>query len=45
MKNIAVLMGDGVASEILDSAVKVLNKISDVYKIDFNFEYFSIKLS
>lgn len=42
MKNIAVLMGDGVASEILDSAVKVLNKISDVYKIDFNFEYFSI---
>lgn len=39
MKNIAILVGDGVASEILDSAVSVLNRISDVYNIKFNYNF------
>lgn len=39
MKNIAVLMGDGTAGEILASAICVLNKISEVYNIKFNFNY------
>ncbi|MBR5304809.1 MAG: 3-isopropylmalate dehydrogenase [Candidatus Gastranaerophilales bacterium] len=39
MKNIAVLLGDGVAGEILDSAVKVLNKVAEVYKLEFNYNY------
>ena len=42
MKNIAVLVGDGVASEILDSAISVLDKVSQVYKINFNYNYASI---
>lgn len=39
MKNIAVLLGDGVASEILSSAVAVLDKISEIYNIKFNYNY------
>ena len=39
MYNIAVLMGDGVASEILDSAVCVLDKVSSVYDLKFNYNY------
>lgn len=39
MKNIAVLMGDGVSGEIITSAVKVLNKIDEVYKFGFNYIY------
>jgi len=39
MKNIAVLLGDGVAVEILDCATKVLDKISDIYKLKFNYNY------
>jgi 3-isopropylmalate dehydrogenase len=39
MKNIAVLQGDGVGVEILDSAICVLDKISKVYNIDFNYNY------
>lgn len=42
MKNIAVLMGDGVGVEIVQSAIKVLDRISEVYKIDFNYEYVPI---
>lgn len=42
MKNIAVLVGDGVASEILDSAIKVLDKVSEVYKLNFKYNYASI---
>ncbi|MBQ7287269.1 MAG: 3-isopropylmalate dehydrogenase, partial [Candidatus Gastranaerophilales bacterium] len=34
-----VLMGDSVAGEILDSAIKVLNKVSEVYKLEFNYNY------
>ena len=39
MYNIVVLMGDGVASEILDSAVCVLDKVSSVYDLKFNYNY------
>ena len=39
MKNIAVLMGDGVSNEILDSALKVLEKVAEVYKLKFNYNY------
>ena len=39
MKNIAVLQGDGVGVEILDSAIEVLNKVSKVYNLDFNYNY------
>ena len=42
MKNIAVLMGDGVGVEIVQSAIKVLDRISKVYKINFNYEYVPI---
>lgn len=42
MKNIAVLMGDGVGVEIVQSAIKVLDRISEVYKINFNYEYVPI---
>jgi len=39
MKNIAILNGDGVAGEILDSAIRVLDKVKDVYKLDYNYTY------
>ena len=39
MKNIAILTGDGVAGEILASAIKVLDRISEVYDIKFNYNY------
>lgn len=39
MKKIAVLVGDGVASEILDSAIAILNRISDVYNIKFKYYF------
>ena len=35
-------MGDGVSSEILESAIKVLNKVCEVYKLKFNYNYASI---
>lgn len=41
-KNIAVLMGDGVSNEIIESAVKVLDKVSDIYKLKLNYNYASI---
>ena len=42
MKNIAVLLGDGVGVEIIQSAVKVLDKVKEVYNLDFNYNYVSI---
>ena len=42
MYNIAVLLGDGVAGEILDSAIRVLDKVSSVYNLDFKYNYASI---
>ncbi|WP_295156601.1 3-isopropylmalate dehydrogenase [uncultured Brachyspira sp.] len=38
-KNIAVIKGDGVGPEIVDKAIKVLNKISEKYSHEFNLEY------
>ena len=42
MKNIAVLLGDGVSNEIIDSAIKVLDKVSELYDIKLKYEYASI---
>ena len=42
MKNIAVLLGDGVSNEIIDSAIKVLDKVSELYNIKLKYEYASI---
>ena len=39
MKNIAVLLGDGVSNEIIDSAIKVLDKVSELYNIKLKYEY------
>lgn len=36
-KNIAILLGDGVAQEILDSAIYILDKVSKVYNLDFKY--------
>ena len=42
MKNIAVLLGDGVGVEIIQSAIKVLDRVKEVYNLDFNYNYASI---
>ena len=42
MKNIAFLMGDGVSDEIIASAIKVLDKVSNVYKLNLNYKYLPI---
>ena len=34
---IAVLKGDGIGPEIVDQAIRVLNKISEIYKVDFEY--------
>lgn len=39
MKNIAILLGDGVSAEILDCATKVLDKVSDCYDLKFDYNY------
>lgn len=39
MKNIAVLLGDGVGVEIVEAAIRVLDKISGVYNLKFNYNY------
>ena len=39
MKNIAVLMGDGVGVEILEQTIRVLDKVSSIYKLDFKYHY------
>ena len=41
-KNIAVLQGDGVGVEIVESAVKVLDKVSKTYNLEFEYSYASI---
>ena len=35
--NIALLKGDGIGPEVVDSAVKVLNRVSGLYDCEFNF--------
>ena len=39
LKKIAVLPGDGIGPEVMDEAVKVLNKISEKYDIQFSYTY------
>ena len=39
LKKIAVLPGDGIGPEIMDEAIKVLNKISEMYDIQFNYTF------
>lgn len=36
---IAVLKGDGIGPEVVDEGIKVLEKISEKYSIDFSFDY------
>ena len=36
-KNIAVLRGDGIGPEIVNEAIKVLNKIGEIYGHTFNY--------
>ena len=39
MKKIVVIPGDGIGKEITDSAVKVLKKIDDKYKLELDFDF------
>ncbi|MCL2155479.1 MAG: isocitrate/isopropylmalate family dehydrogenase, partial [Leptospirales bacterium] len=39
MKKIAVLPGDGIGPEIIEEAIKILNKISDIFDIKFSYSY------
>src|SRR5690625_1785207 len=41
-KNIVVLPGDGIGQEIIDSAIRVLTKVSEKYKHEFQFEHHDI---
>ena len=36
-KNIAVIRGDGIGPEIVEQALKVLDKIADLYGHTFNY--------
>jgi 3-isopropylmalate dehydrogenase len=38
-KKIAVLPGDGIGPEIIEEAIKVLNRISDIFGIKFSYSY------
>ena len=39
-KNIAVLRGDGIGPEIVDSTIRVLDKIAEKYGHKFNYNYY-----
>jgi len=39
LKKIAVLPGDGIGPEVMDQAVKVLEKVSSLYKLNIEYEY------
>src|SRR5690625_2686100 len=41
-KRIVVLPGDGIGQEIIDSAIQVLDKISEKYKHNFQFSHYDI---
>ena len=41
-KKIILLPGDGIGQEIINSAKVVLDKVSDLYECDFEFEQFEI---
>ncbi|MGI6020093.1 MAG: 3-isopropylmalate dehydrogenase [Lachnospiraceae bacterium] len=42
VKNIAVLKGDGIGPEIVDEALKVLDKVAEKYGHTFNYTYVDI---
>ncbi len=39
LKKIAVLPGDGIGPEVMDEAIKVLNKISEMFDIQFSYTF------
>ena len=39
MKHIVVIPGDGIGTEVTDSAVEVLKKIDEIYKIGLTYEW------
>lgn len=41
-KNIAVLAGDGIGPEVMQEAIKVLDKVSDKYGHQFDYQYADI---
>lgn len=41
-KKVVVLPGDGIGQEIMDAAIEVLNKVSDMYNHNFIFEQYEI---
>ncbi len=42
MNKIAVLPGDGIGPEVMEQAVKVLQKVSSLYKLSLEYEYADI---
>ena len=42
MNKIAVLPGDGIGPEVMEQAVKVLQKVSNLYKFSLEYEYADI---
>ena len=38
-KQIAVIRGDGIGPEIIDEAIKVLNKVSEVFNHEFEYSF------
>ncbi|MEZ0536201.1 3-isopropylmalate dehydrogenase [Caldicellulosiruptoraceae bacterium PP1] len=42
MYKIAVLPGDGIGPEVINEAIKVLNKVSEKYNIKFEFSFFDV---
>ena len=38
--NIAVIPGDGIGTEVMPEAIKVLNIVSDNYGINIHFDHF-----
>ncbi len=41
-KKVAVLPGDGIGPEVMDQAIKVLNKISEIYSVNFSTTFANI---
>ena len=37
--NIAVIRGDGIGPEVMDQAIRVLDRVGEVYGHRFNYEY------
>ena len=38
--NISIIKGDGIGPEIVDEAIKVLNKVGEICNIKFNYSYY-----